>query len=141
MTVPSPVFPVRGSRAERVRSKVCAAFKRSTVAGVTVIARVALLEPDAFVAVRRTLNAPEVVYTCVGFCCVDVPPSPKSHAQEVALPDESVNWTTEFAAGFGVETLNDAAGALSAVTAARTVRPTAANALKSVDIGNEVITP
>src|ERR1700674_2990331 len=140
MTIPDPVLPVRGSRAERVRSNVCAAFKRSTVSAVTVMASVALLLPEAFPAVSRTVKGPGAAYACVGFCCAEVPPSPKSQAQEVGPPAEvSANCTTELMAGFGVDAVKDAAGAVTAATPARIERPRTASALKSM--GNGVMTP
>src|SRR3984893_18011139 len=140
MTFPDPVLPVRGSRAESVRSKVCAAFNRSSVSPVTVMASVALLLPEAFPAVSRTVNGPGAAYTCVGLCSVEVPPSPKSQAQEVAPPVEaSANCTTELTAGFGVDAVKDAAGAVTAAIPARIERPRTASALKSM--GNGVMTP
>src|SRR5450432_4225786 len=112
MTFPTPVRPVRGSVAESVRSNVCAAFKRRTVSSVTVTSRVALALPDPFDAVRRTVKVPAAAYTCVAFCCVDEWPSPKSHAHADGAPaDVSENWTSEPAAGLGVDAENDAVGA------------------------------
>jgi hypothetical protein len=42
--------------------------------------------PPEFVAVSVAVNVPAVVYVCVGFWLVDVPPSPNAHAQLVGPP-------------------------------------------------------
>ena len=53
-----------------------------------------LEDPQEFVAIRVTVYVPAVVYVCVGFCNVLVPPSPKFHDQEVGDPvDVSVKVT------------------------------------------------
>ena len=44
---------------------------------------VTVFEPAEFVAVKFTLYVPTVLYTWVGFCEVDVLPSPKFHNQDV----------------------------------------------------------
>src|SRR3954453_19322758 len=46
----------------------------------------ARLWPPSLLATRLTVYVPAVVQLWVGFCTVDVVPSPKSHAQLVALP-------------------------------------------------------
>ena len=45
-------------------------------------------EPDELETVRLTEYVPGEVYVWLGFCAVDVPPSPKLHDQDVGLPDE-----------------------------------------------------
>lgn len=53
-----------------------------------------LLEPELFDEINPTENEPALVKTCVGFFAVLVPPSPKSHSQEVGSPaDVSANIT------------------------------------------------
>jgi hypothetical protein len=42
--------------------------------------------------VSVTVYVPVAAYVCVGFCTVEVLPSPKSHAQEEAFAEVSVNW-------------------------------------------------
>ena len=54
-------------------------------------------DPPSLDAVSVTSNWPGVEKGCVGFCTVEVAPSPKSHSQSVASPvDESVKTTTLF---------------------------------------------
>jgi hypothetical protein len=61
---------------------------------VTVMLAVLVLDPVAFVAFRVTVYVPALVKVCDGFRTVEVPPSPKVHAQLVGVPVEvSVNWT------------------------------------------------
>ena len=51
-------------------------------------------DPKLFVTVSVTVFEPGVVKVWFGFLSVDVPPSPKSHRQEVGAPVEvSVNRT------------------------------------------------
>ena len=67
---------------------------------VTVIVRPALLEPEAFPAIRVTEYEPSVVNVWLGFCAVLVAPSPKFHCHEVGVPvDVSVNATARPGAG------------------------------------------
>jgi hypothetical protein len=59
----------------------------ATVTGMTIVAAQPVLE----VAISVTLNVPEEVKMCVGFCCVDVlfpaeAGSPKSQAHPVIVP-------------------------------------------------------
>src|SRR5512142_198784 len=120
MTLPEPVLPVRASRAASVRSNVCSGFRRRTVSGVTVRTRLVFDGPDGFEAVRRTVKLPVAVYTCVGFCSVEIVPSPKSQVHRFGPPAEvSVNWTIELTAGLCDDTSNDAVGADRARTPAR----------------------
>ncbi len=59
-----------------------------------------VLEPDAFVTLKVTVNVPAVAKAWLGFCAVLVPESPKFHCQEVGEPaDVSVNCTAWPVAG------------------------------------------
>ena len=48
------------------------------------------LQPSAEVTTSFTVKVPTDAYVCVGFCTVDVPPSPKFHAQAVIDPEAMV---------------------------------------------------
>jgi hypothetical protein len=55
--------------------------------------RLVLFEPAVLVTVSVTVFVPAVVYVWLGFCDVEVPPSPKFHSHDVGDPVEvSVNW-------------------------------------------------
>ena len=54
---------------------------------LTAMVVVDVSDPAEFVAVRVALYVPGVVYVCVGFCAVELFPSPKSHAHEVGFPE------------------------------------------------------
>ena len=53
--------------------------KSATGVSWTVTVSVAELEPEVLVTHSVTTKSPKPVYSWVGFCAVDVPPSPKSH--------------------------------------------------------------
>ena len=75
-------------------------MKEAVNAATTVTVRVAVLEPELFVAVNVTVFEPAVVKAWLGFWAVLVPPSPKLHNHEVGLPVEvSVNATDWLTAG------------------------------------------
>ena len=75
-------------------------MKAAFSAGVMVMVRVAVLEPELFVTVKVTVIDPAAVKAWLGFWAVLVFPSPKFHCQELGLPvDVSVNWTDCPAAG------------------------------------------
>ena len=75
-------------------------LKEAARAVATVTVRVAVLEPELFVAVKDTDFDPAVVKVWLGFWAVDVVPSPKFHDQAVGLPtDVSVNCNACPAAG------------------------------------------
>jgi hypothetical protein len=81
-------------------------------ATATVTVRVAVLDPVPFVAVKVTVFDPAVAKAWLGFCAVEVVPSPKSQLQEVGVPaDVSVNWMTCSAIGEVGLQVNDAARA------------------------------
>ena len=65
----------------------------------------------SFVTVRVTLYVPGLVYVWVGFCSVEVPPSPNAHDHAVGLPLEaSVNATCNGDDPDVGDALNDADG-------------------------------
>jgi hypothetical protein len=65
------------------------------VVSTTVIARRKLLVLEPLPMVKDTRKKPVDANAWLGFWTVEVVPSPKSHCQEVGLPEElSVNWTT-----------------------------------------------
>jgi hypothetical protein len=71
----------------------------------------AVFVPEAFPAVRVTVNVPAAAYVWVGFWSVLVPPSPKFQDHVAGDPvDASVNCTDTFAAGDAGEKVKDAAG-------------------------------
>jgi hypothetical protein len=56
--------------------------------------RLVLFEPDVLDTVSVTVFDPAVEYVWLGFCSVDVVPSPKFHDHDVGVPVEvSVNCT------------------------------------------------
>ena len=58
---------------------------------------------------------------CEGFCCVDVPPSPKFHDQLVGLPaDVSVKFTVSGAPPEVGEPVNEAVGGVPEPTTSNT---------------------
>jgi len=67
---------------------------------VTVKTRLAVSEPAELAAINKTVKDPSVAYEWLGFLEVLVPPSPKSHCQEVGVPVEvSMKVTTWPGAG------------------------------------------
>ena len=91
---------------------------------------VSVLLPSEFVAVSVTVKVPEVAYVWTGFCSVEVPPSPKSHAHEVGdSVVESINWTDNGAVPEVIFDINDAeglsadTGRITSATAIRTTSP------------------
>jgi hypothetical protein len=50
-------------------------------------------QPDELVIVSVTLYVPFEAYVCVGFFCVEVPPSPKFHCHATALGEISWKFT------------------------------------------------
>jgi hypothetical protein len=80
-------------------------------AAVTVIVRVAVdPAPAALDAVSVTVCVP-AANVCDGFCTVDVPPSPKAHAQAVGASDEvSVKATVNGAVPDSGDAVNDDTG-------------------------------
>jgi hypothetical protein len=77
----------------------------------TATALLAVFAPEAFPAVRVTVNVPAAAYVWVGFWSVLVPPSPKFQDHVVGDPvDASVNCTDTFADGDAGEKVKDAAG-------------------------------
>ena len=74
--------------------------KEAASAAVTVSVLVVLLDPEVLVTVRVTVFDPAAAYAWLGFREVLVPPSPKLHCHELALPvDVSINCTDCPAAG------------------------------------------
>ncbi len=70
-----------------------------------------VLEPNAFLAVRVTVNVPVVAKTWPGFCSELVVPSPKVQDHEVGFPVEvSENCTFWFTAGEAGDTVKAADG-------------------------------
>jgi hypothetical protein len=77
----------------------------------TVTALLVVFVPEAFPAVRVTVNVPAAAYVWVGFWSALVPPSPKFQDHVVGDPvDASVNCTDTFAEGDAGERVKDAAG-------------------------------
>jgi hypothetical protein len=76
-------------------------------AATTDTVRLALLEPEALLTVRVTVLDPVVAKAWLGFCEVEVDPSPKVQLQDVGPPvDVSVNrtlWPTAGEAGLEVK--------------------------------------
>jgi Flp pilus assembly protein TadG len=89
----------------------------ATTATATVTVRVVLADPVPFVAVRVTVFDPAVAKEWLGFCEVEVAPSPKFQDQAVGVPvDVSVNWTACPATGEAGVNVNEAASAAATVT-------------------------
>jgi hypothetical protein len=63
---------------------------------ITTIVWVVELTPAAFDTVKETVYEPAAAYVCVGFCWLDVLPSPKVQAHdEGEFVEKSVNVTVE----------------------------------------------
>ena len=74
-------------------------------------------DPAEFDAVKVTVNDPPDVKVCVGFCVLEVPPSPNAQDHDVGLPVEvSVNWIACPAVGDAGTKVKLATGALDATT-------------------------
>ena len=50
--------------------------------------RLTVSEPAELAAIKKTVKEPSVAYEWLGFLDVLVPPSPKSHCQDVGVPVE-----------------------------------------------------
>src|SRR5210317_2491736 len=73
-------------------------------------------------AQRETMYVPAVVYTCVGFCCTELPPSPKSQSQVlmVDVEDDVKLVGCPMQLGLG-STVKDISGTSCTVTSCETV--------------------
>ena len=65
------------------------------------------------VMVRVTRYVPGALYTCDGFCMVDDPPSPKSHAQVLITPDPTTDRSVKFI-GLRAQTVSNVNSAIGA---------------------------
>jgi hypothetical protein len=68
--------------------------ERRMDSGNTDMVWLAFLEPELLLTRSETTKDPGAEYEWLGFLTVLLAPSPKSHCQEVGLPDDvSANWT------------------------------------------------
>ena len=90
-------------------------YANSAVSSASIVTvRVALFDPEVLVAVRVTTVDLAVVKVWVGFCTVEVDPSPKLHDHDVGVPVEvSVNCTRCPATGDAGLYVNDAVNPVS----------------------------